>query len=260
MRLLLLSLITMIISNGVGMTFAQGEQPFKNPLARLARSKYELTLKQTQVEYDRLIERQRKELAAAEKKRALADAAARKSYIANLEKAKIDATKKGMLEDALAIKAEIERYGSSKGTKITKGKNVPASAVELKNIPGDAKEFQGHHYKIFRKPMTWHVARDKCKEMGGHLLRIESPREQRFVANNLLDLSTNEVLWMDGSDELKEGNWRFGNGEKVSFFEWHKGYPRDEVYRNHLNINSKLGGAWGNVPAGYRWGFICEWD
>ncbi len=49
------------------------------------------------------------------------------------------------------------------------------------SAPDDAKPYCGHYYKVFPVPMTWHVASRECAELGGHLARVESLSENRFL-------------------------------------------------------------------------------
>ena len=71
--------------------------------------------------------------------------------------------------------------------------------------------------------MTWHVASRECAELGGHLARVESLSENRF----LWQLSGRRTMdwWVDGTDELQEGSWIFGNGEPLTFTNWESGQP-----------------------------------
>ena len=65
--------------------------------------------------------------------------------------------------------------------------------------------------------MTWHVARDYSESIGGHLARIESLNEYMYLQKTLLANRT----WVDGTDEINEGNWRFSDGAKVNFSNMH---------------------------------------
>ena len=49
------------------------------------------------------------------------------------------------------------------------------------SAPDDAKPYCGHYYKTFPVAMTWHVASRECAELGGHLARVESLSENRFL-------------------------------------------------------------------------------
>ena len=43
--------------------------------------------------------------------------------------------------------------------------------------PADAREFRGKRYKVFPQQLTWHEARVKCQESGGHLAVVTSRAE-----------------------------------------------------------------------------------
>ncbi len=126
----------------------------------------------------------------------------------------------------------------------------------LKVIPPDAKEFQGHYYKVIRTLMTWHVAGRECEKMGGHLVRIESPQEQQFV-HELTGKSG--IHWIDGSDEFQEGQWVWGNGTKIAYANWDRGQPNNAKKIQHSMVIVESG-KWGDDPSSYRYHFVCEWD
>ncbi|MHB0958366.1 MAG: hypothetical protein ACYC0X_17585 [Pirellulaceae bacterium] len=49
------------------------------------------------------------------------------------------------------------------------------------SAPDDAKPYCGHYYKAYSVPLTWHLASRECEELGGHLARVESLSENRFL-------------------------------------------------------------------------------
>ena len=166
-------------------------------------------------------------------------------------------TKAGNLEEATNIKDAIAAL--KKGGKPSGG----ASEKKTVKIPRDAVEWKGHHYKVITTPMTWHVARDHCEALGGHLARIQSPDKNAFVFR-LTGQRSLSRLWIDGTDERAEGTWLFGNGKRMKFFRWtssHGGQPDNAHEREHsLEFCQDLAGAWNDGPSSARQPFICEWD
>ncbi len=48
--------------------------------------------------------------------------------------------------------------------------------------PVDALEFKGHRYKFYEEQVTWKQAKQKCENMSGQLVVIESAEENMRVA------------------------------------------------------------------------------
>jgi len=126
-------------------------------------------------------------------------------------------------------------------------------------IPADARQYRGHYYKVFRMRLTWHLAGQECEKMGGYLLRIESAGEQAFV-NGLVGPGQ-YAFWIDGSDEMKEGDWRFSDGQRITYSNWDSLNPSNHNGGEHaLEIQQKQGGRWNDNSSGRRQPFVCEWD
>jgi hypothetical protein len=127
------------------------------------------------------------------------------------------------------------------------------------SAPDDAKLFCGHFYKAFPTPMPWHIASRECAELGGHLARLESPWENRFV----WQLVNGPDFWrVDGSDVLAEGVWIFGNGEPATFTNWAQGQPENGgwMFSEHSIGLFPPDGKWSDLESDTRAYFICEWD
>jgi hypothetical protein len=126
--------------------------------------------------------------------------------------------------------------------------------------PPEAVEFGGHRYMAYEEDVTWHEAKRRCEEMGGHLACIESPAEQGFVAR----LADGRYLYLGATDEDEEGTWRWINGHPWGFTYWMDGQPNnwggDENYlatydnAEWVDVAAEGEGFW--MP----FGFICEWE
>ena len=131
---------------------------------------------------------------------------------------------KGSLEEAIKIRDAIATL-----------KQQPDAPVVNAHIPADAVEWNGHYYKGFKQPMTWHAAKDFCNSIGGHLLRIQDARENSFAQK--LAIETKTGGWIDGSDEVTNGEWVFSNSEPMKYFNWDSavGEPSNSNYRMQGN-------------------------
>ncbi|MBC8115529.1 MAG: C-type lectin domain-containing protein [Candidatus Saccharimonas sp.] len=150
-------------------------------------------------------------------------------------------TKTGNLDQALAIKAGIEAIESTGDGMQPRPKNV----VRL----------EGHAYALITEPATWHVARQRCVAMEGHLITIDSPAEFELVRKFI----TNQTVWVGASDDEKEGDWRWVTGQALSSdFLARCGIDNHEGIQHALCVGSV--GNIGDHCAAYRMQYICEWD
>ena len=117
------------------------------------------------------------------------------------------------------------------------------------SAPDDAKPYCGHYYKAFPVAMTWHVASRECAELGGHLARVESLSENRFVwkLSELAFVGGDGLWWVDGTDELQEGSWIFGNGEPLTFTNWAPGELSNWEGIEHCSALVPPSGKWGDT-------------
>ena len=127
--------------------------------------------------------------------------------------------------------------------------------------PADAIAFQGHWYKRFDAPdLSWHEKRDRCREMGGYLMCVESGEEQAFLAK----LAGEDYLSLGATDEQEEGQWQWVNGSPWEFTAWMDGQPNN--YGGEENyLATYYDGEWVDVTAegDDYWmptGFVCEWE
>lgn len=115
----------------------------------------------------------------------------------------------------------------------------------------------GHIYELYDDILTWEEAKEKCEELGGHLVTITSPEEQAVI-QQLLSGSSRGSYFIGGRKEGENSVWI--TGEPFDYTNWCEGEPnnsygREDVYEIFSHgfwndcCNDKLGG-----------GFICEYD
>lgn len=119
--------------------------------------------------------------------------------------------------------------------------------------PKDIVKLNGHSYAIVREAVTWHVAKKRCEQMGGHLAFAKNTAALHLIAK----LSVGVDVHIGASDEEKEGDWRWLDGTKFSL----KGVGFDNLmtYQHHLMWNSGQSRLDDDF-AGHRAYYICEWD
>jgi Skp family chaperone for outer membrane proteins len=182
-------------------------------------------------------ERHQKRVTPLEEKMQAEMEAKAKAAIVRLMKLHDASKNAGNLEAALAIKGTIAAMSED----LTGG-----------NAASDAVEFRGHRYQFMDDKLTWHMAKARCEELGGHLVTIENPAELAFIAT----LAKGRVAWLGGTDEQIEGEWEWVTGEPWT--QGTKGFDDKDGSQHWLRIDGK--GKWDDGDAGWRMAFICEWE
>ena len=101
----------------------------------------------------------------------------------------------------------------------------------------DAVAFRGNHYKAFLDTnSTWWEAKFACDDIGGQLVVISTAQENEFVRR----LAKDHLVWLGGTDEFKEGEWTWDNGEAFKFKHWDAKQPSASPGFNFLILNGKL--------------------
>lgn len=117
------------------------------------------------------------------------------------------------------------------------------------------KEYNGHSYQIvIQDDISWSEAKQKCINMGGHLVTITSQEEQSFIENLNYD---NERLWIGGYKDSSD--WYWVTGEQWNYSNWGSGEPSGGGEDKAAVWPQK----WNDMTDDNRWeqnGFICEWD
>jgi hypothetical protein len=136
--------------------------------------------------------------------------------------------------------------------------------------PGDATTFEGHSYKFFREVMSWHQAKRRCEELGGHLAIVGSDAENDFIMalakSGVGNLGKQNGVWLGATDEAKEGDWRWIDGSRLRFTNWLQNpkQPNNSGGDEHyLWMWLVQGGAWtdqADQPKEMTAYFVCEWD
>ena len=173
-------------------------------------------------------------------------------------------------------------------TSTEKESNSGQSEDKGNKTKGEAVEYEGHRYLICNDSMSWTEAKEKCEEMGGHLVTINGAGEQRFIADHIeKDGIQKHHYWLGGTDAGKEGEWRWVTGEPFVFTNWdpgdgedHSPQPNDADNQDYLELqtisntssnymtwNDVCESGDNGVNQGAPWyymqhyfGYICEWE
>ncbi|HEY2249895.1 MAG TPA: family 16 glycoside hydrolase, partial [Planctomycetaceae bacterium] len=133
--------------------------------------------------------------------------------------------------------------------------------------PQDASRFKGHAYKFFPEVLTWHEAKSRCEEIGGHLAIISSAAENNFVAElakqGIPQWGNKDGVWLGATDEKQEGDWRWIDEQSLGFKAWGRGQPNNKDNNEHYLMLYLAEGNWSDQPAKsvqHTVYFVCEWE
>jgi hypothetical protein len=133
--------------------------------------------------------------------------------------------------------------------------------------PQDAVKFEGHAYKFFPDVLTWHQAKSRCEELGGHLAVIDSVAENNFIVDlarkGIFKRENMDGVWLGATDEKQEGQWRWIDGTALEFNVWGPGQPNNKENNEHYLLLYLAEGVWSDQPTKsvqHTAYFVCEWD
>ena len=156
------------------------------------------------------------------------------------------------------VLVELRRDSATVGTQNSK---------PVKSPPADAAVFEGHAYKFLSDVLTWHQAKSRCEELGGHLAIVTSDAENKFVLElakkGIPQLKEFDGAWLGATDEQNEGDWRWIDGKPMGFNVWAPGQPNNKENNEHYLLFWLPQGVWADQPAKsvqHTAYFVCEWD
>lgn len=142
--------------------------------------------------------------------------------------------------------------------------------------------FNNHKYEVFDESLTWHEAKARCEEMGGHLVTITSAEEQAFI-ESLIDGKEKKQYWLGANKE--SGSFEWVTGESFSYTNWDGIEPNGnsrkdgekEKYIHIYNVkNPNVSGSkrfkWNDMFYDNTYpgeednfsieniGYVCEWE
>ena len=136
------------------------------------------------------------------------------------------------------------------------------------NIPYEAVTFENHSYYIFDNGCeSWNEAKKYCESRGGYLAVINSPEENEFLYNYMLDIGYDEVFF-GYTDQDQEGKWKWVAGKSSDYTDWginDEGSVEPNStneYEDYAHMNSAMhDGHWNDKKYGQKTTcYFCEWD
>lgn len=180
-------------------------------------------------------------VAKADNTRFYAVQKANSDRVKSLKQALTDATKAGDFDAAMAIKERL----------------TEAEKSGPKDKPKDTVKFGGHDYAICKDTLTWHQAKERCQEMGGHLVTFENQGEQSFVLDYCRRSKVD--VWLGATNET-ELRWTWLSGAAVKI---DPTWTMDDPYKNLFSgalTYWKDSDTFNDHNLGAHIGYLCEWD
>jgi hypothetical protein len=137
------------------------------------------------------------------------------------------------------------------------------SAAKSK-APSGTYAWNGHKYMAYRNELTWLEANRACKEMGGHLVIIETAEEQNELMKMLrLNGLAKASFWIGATDEAREGTWKWVDGSDATFTNWAPRQPDNggkKRNQHYVELIAGNDGRWNDLTREETRWYICEWD
>lgn len=142
---------------------------------------------------------------------------------------------------------------------------APADPLARYRTDATWKEHENGFYRLTPTRMPIEDARAYARAQGGRLVTINDQAEQDFIVRSF---GAQAPLWLGLSDDRREGEWRWSNGEPVTFTAWKPGEPSGRLFgavgsdEDFVVINPASGGRWSDVKPsdmrliGNAWGVV----
>ena len=90
---------------------------------------------------------------------------------------------------------------------------------------------------------TWTQAQAQAVSLGGNLVTVNDAAENQFLVN------TFGTAWIGFTDQVVEGQFKWANGEAVTYTNWFPGEPNGGGGENYAQlIGGTFGGIWNDLP------------
>jgi hypothetical protein len=118
--------------------------------------------------------------------------------------------------------------------------------------PEGTIENEGHYYYLLPNMMVREDAKKACRKLRGHLVSLDSEAEYNFIVKQF----AGKRVWLDLTDEKREGRWLNWRGKKATFMHWGGGEPNGG---NHANVAEIKQGMNDTVADALDY-VVCEWE
>ena len=118
--------------------------------------------------------------------------------------------------------------------------------------PGFSLQTEGHAYKKI-KCENWEDARTQAAAEGAYLVAINDAAEQKWLQT----VFRNQPSWIGLNDIAQEGEWRWDNGEPLTYANWGFQEPQDTNNKDEDYVIMGPSGKWEDInPWDGQWRWI----
>lgn len=147
--------------------------------------------------------------------------------------------------------------GGTVNQNVNTGKVIVSGRFKAIKLPVNTMTFKikDHYYALIMDKATWKVAKAKAESFGGYLACITSPGENEAI----LKFVKKQHIWLGATDEIKEGTYKWVNGERFSFTQFTGQNP--DNYGGNEDFLAFYEGAWNDMNSvALNDGYLVEWD
>ncbi|XP_019132609.1 CD209 antigen-like protein E [Larimichthys crocea] len=174
------------------------------------------------------------------------------------------------LSNIKAVLTELLQASENKSASLTEEKRLLNSSLtelakelnRLRHIcPAGWTQFSCACYLHSNDSGSWQKARDDCRKRGADLVVIGSTVEQTFISGFTKE---GTMAWIGLTDEVKEGTWKWINGNSTTLKFWRNQQPDNgggpQIQENCAHIISKVNeiNNWNDLGCDKSLTWICE--
>ncbi|XP_062619886.1 perlucin-like protein isoform X1 [Saccostrea cucullata] len=124
-------------------------------------------------------------------------------------------------------------------------------------------EFNGHCYMFGTDKKSWFESKVACNTKNAYLARVETPRENDWIIQQLFALNNLWYWWIGGNTLRKVGDWKWeSTNEKIGYTFFYPSEPNRPTIERCLCFfnHDKKAFYWGDATCSGKLGYICEKD
>ncbi|XP_052247583.1 perlucin-like protein isoform X2 [Dreissena polymorpha] len=117
--------------------------------------------------------------------------------------------------------------------------------------------YQESCYHFSHDTEPWELAQMVCRDMGAHLVEIESAAENNFVTNELQ--RRHATSWIGANDLLIENEWRWASSHnRITFANWAPREPTNSNGNENCADIRNFDWKWNDERCDSSQNYICE--
>ncbi|KAK9977918.1 hypothetical protein ABG768_019698 [Culter alburnus] len=143
--------------------------------------------------------------------------------------------------------------------------NRPSLSCTYKGLPERWVQDKGRFYVFSNNTKDWNSSRERCQDLGGDLVIINSIEEQEFLAQQIVTSNALVLHWIGLTDRQTEGTWLWVDNTPLNNnLSWWIFPPDDHDTSDPLGedcavLNGYLRGEkWGDISCLKKERSICE--